>query len=371
MSKRTPWGERAAFPSTRWSRVVAAADLAAPDARAALEELCAAYWYPMYAFVRRKGNDAEKSLDLTQGYFARLLEKGVLAGVDQRKGRFRAFLRADCEHFLIDQHRRDKAQQRGGGVTLLTIEPRNAEGRYLFEPADAMTPDRLFDRAWAVTLLGRVLELLAAEYTEPGKAELFAHLKVVLTEGKGAISAATLAERLGIPEGTVHTAVHRLKRRYRTILKEQIAATLDDPAQIDDEIRDLFEAIRPSTQIRQEISAELGNAYCGHLPVLHEEGHASRGDARVTHQVRGMPPSICGGRIGICGAAVEAIARSNIRRRRINGGCPALRACVHAPIGATRARVLDAARGLRRPRDRRGVRSAAGDRDDAPAVQNE
>ena len=244
MAKPRSPGEQSAFPSTRWSRVVAAADLATPEARLALSELCSAYWYPIYAFVRRKGNDAEKSLDLTQGYFTRLLEKGVLARADPRKGRFRGFLRTDCEHFLIDQHRREQAQQRGGGVALIPIDAQDAEGRYRFEPADTMTPDRLFDRAWAVTLLGRVLELLAAKYAESGNGEEFAHLKVVLTEGKGAVSAATLAERLGTSEGAVHSAVHRLRSRYRAILKDQIAATLDDPGEIEDEIRDLFEAIR-------------------------------------------------------------------------------------------------------------------------------
>jgi DNA-directed RNA polymerase specialized sigma24 family protein len=244
MAKPNSQGGQSAFPSTRWSRVVAAADLATPDARLALEELCSAYWYPIYAFVRRKGNDAEKSLDLTQGYFARLLEKRVLAAADPRKGCFRSFLRTDCEHFLIDRHRREKALERGGGVGLFSIDAQNAEGRYLFEPADAMTPDRLFDRAWATTLLGRVLDDLGEEYMKSGRAEVFAHLKVVLTEGKGAVAAAALAERLGTTEGAVHGAVHRLKKRYRAILKEQIAATLDDPAQIDDEIRDLFEAIR-------------------------------------------------------------------------------------------------------------------------------
>jgi DNA-directed RNA polymerase specialized sigma24 family protein len=232
------------FPSTRWSRVVAAADLAAPDARAALSELCSAYWYPIYAFVRKKGNDAEKSLDLTQSYFARLLEKPVLAAADPRKGRFRSFIRTDCEHFLISEHRRDNAIQRGGNIGLISIDAHDAESRYSFEPADTMTPDRLFERAWAVTLLGRVLDLLAVEYAESGRAEEFAHLKVVLTEGKGAVSGATLAERLGTKVGAVHGAVHQLRKRYREILKDQIAATLDDPAQIDDEIRDLFRATR-------------------------------------------------------------------------------------------------------------------------------
>jgi DNA-directed RNA polymerase specialized sigma24 family protein len=244
MSQPHSHGEDSAFPSTQWSRVVVAADLATPDARSALAELCAAYWYPIYAFIRRKGNDAEKSLDLTQSYFQRLLEKGVLAAADRRKGRFRSFLRADCEHFLIDQHRSEKELERGGGVALLPIDAQNAEGRYLFEPADSMTPDKLFDHAWAVTLLDGVLELLAAKYAESGRSDLFAHLKIVLTEGKGAVPSATLADRLGKSEEAVNTAIHRLRKDYRAILQEQIAATLDDPAQVDDEIRDLFEAIR-------------------------------------------------------------------------------------------------------------------------------
>ena len=128
---------------------------------------------------------------------------------------------------------------------MLPIDGQNAEGRYLYEPADAMTADRLFDRAWAVTLLDRVLDLLAIEYAESGRADLFSHLKVILTEGKGAVSAATLAERLGTSEAAVNNAVHRLRKDYRAILQDQIAATLDDPAQVDEEIRDLFEAIRP------------------------------------------------------------------------------------------------------------------------------
>src|SRR5947209_3300289 len=123
---------RSEFPPTRWSRVVRAAGGSTPDARTALADLCAAYWYPIYAFVRRKGNDPERSLDLTQGYFARLLEKGVLAAADRRKGRFRAFLLADCGHYLIDQHRQEIAEIRGGGAVRPSIDARDAEGRYRF-----------------------------------------------------------------------------------------------------------------------------------------------------------------------------------------------------------------------------------------------
>jgi DNA-directed RNA polymerase specialized sigma24 family protein len=232
------------FPSTQWSRVVAAADLATPDARSALEELCAAYWYPIYAFIRRKGNDAENALDLTQSYFTRLLEKRVLAAADPRKGSFRAFLRIDCEHFLIDSHRREQAIIRGGRANVISIDAGDAEGRYLFEPADTVTPDRLFDFAWATTLLGRVLDLLAAEYAASGRSKDFAHLKVVLTEGKGAVRGAEMARRLGTTEGAAYSAVHDLRKRYRAILLEQIANTVGDAALIDDEIHDLFEAVR-------------------------------------------------------------------------------------------------------------------------------
>jgi len=229
------------FPSTHWSLVIRAGSPGLPQARAALAELCAAYWYPIYALIRRKGNGHDQALDLTQEYFSRLLEKGVIAAANPGKGRFRAFLRTDCQHFLIDQFRRMTAQ--GGGTPTVSIDACGAEDRYRFEPADTLTPDRLFDRAWALTLLEKVLDLLAAEYAAKGHSELFDHLKIVLTQGKGAVSTATLAARLGKTEEAVLMAVHRLRKRYREILQEQIAATLDDPSEMEDEIRSLFEAI--------------------------------------------------------------------------------------------------------------------------------
>ncbi len=236
--------ETGSFPATRWSLVVDAGGSGSTQARAALGALCAAYWYPIYALIRRKGYDPHQAQDLTQSYFARLLEKGVIARADRTRGRFRAFLRTDCQHFLIDQHRRQAA---GGPVARpISIDARDAEGRYLVEPADthAMTPDHLFDRAWAVTLLDRVLDLLAAEYAGADKGPLFDTLKVILTGGKGAVPAATLASQLGMTEAAVHMAVRRLRTRYREILLEQIAATLDDPSETDDEVRSLFDAFR-------------------------------------------------------------------------------------------------------------------------------
>jgi RNA polymerase sigma-70 factor (ECF subfamily) len=195
----------------------------------------------LYAFIRRKGNDPDRALDLTQGYFAHLLERSKIAAIDRSRGRFRAFLRVDCLHYLIDQHRRQAA---GGGNSLVSIDAHDAENRYRFEPADTMTPDRLFDRAWAIALLERVLATLGREYAEAGRAELFDRLKVVLVQGKGAVPAASLAYRLGMTEAAVHTAIHRLRKRYRKILETQIITTLDDPAELSDEIRSLFTALQ-------------------------------------------------------------------------------------------------------------------------------
>jgi RNA polymerase sigma factor (sigma-70 family) len=236
----------ASFPTTRWSLIIKAGTPASAQARAALEELCSIYWYPLYAFIRRKGNDPDRALDLTQDLFARLLEKEILTSVDQRMGRFRAFLRVTCENFLIDTWRR----KRELSATAIPIDARTAEGRYVIEAADNMTPERLFDRAWAFTLLERVLSLLAAEYAEPDRAKLFNQLKVVLTEGKGAVRAAEMAARLDMSERAVHTASHRLRKRYREILEAQIAATLDDPSERDDEIRSLFDALRTESANR-------------------------------------------------------------------------------------------------------------------------
>jgi RNA polymerase sigma-70 factor (ECF subfamily) len=228
------------FPATHWSLVIRAGTTTSSQARAALEELCSVYWYPLYAFIRRKGNAPDRALDLTQDFFARILENHLLAAVDQHKGRFRGFLKVACRNFLIDKWR----QKREVSATAISIDIQTAEGRYVIEPADNMTPERLFDRAWAFTLLDRVLALLAAEYAERGRAELYNELKVVLTEGKGAVRASVLAERLGMTESDVYNASHRLRKRYREILEEQIAATLDDPSELDDEIHSLFEAVR-------------------------------------------------------------------------------------------------------------------------------
>lgn len=228
---------RVEFPSTCWSRVARAGDPASPEARASLALLCEAYWEPIYQLVRRKVRRDDLAQDLTQAFFVKILEKGTFARADRARGRFRTFLRASCVHFLIDQARRS-------GPPLASIDARDEEGRLVIEPEDVSTPDRLFERAWALTLLDRVLDRLAREYAESGRADTFEHLKVVLTEGRGVVPAATLAARLDTTEDAVHQRTYRLKVRYREILQEEIAATLEDPSEVADEIRSLFVAVR-------------------------------------------------------------------------------------------------------------------------------
>ena len=243
MEEPTPPAAR--FPTTRWSCVLAAGGRSAPEAGAALAELCAAYWYPVYALIRRRGHDPDTAADLTQDYFARLLEKKTLAAADPDRGRFRAFLRTDCGFFLADARDRAARLKRGGGVTPISIDARDAEGRYLVEPADTLTAERLFDRAWAEALLERALARLAAEYAGSGRAAQFAQLKLALMPGPHAEPYAAIAERLGMTEAAVQEAASRLRRRYRARLREEAAATLHEPDEttVEDEIRDLIASL--------------------------------------------------------------------------------------------------------------------------------
>jgi RNA polymerase sigma factor (sigma-70 family) len=231
------------FPSTRWSRVVAAKDLAAPEAREALATLCEAYWYPIYAFVRRQGHSPEASQDLTQEFFAYVLERDLFAKADPSRGRFRTFLRTVCARQLADHRDRQNAIKRGGGRPVLAIDAEDAEGRYAREPAHDLTAERIFDRSWALTLLDRVLDGLRSEYAAAGRAATFEELRAVLTRGPDTGSYAPIAVRLGTTEGAVRVAVHRLRRRYGILLRQEIAGTVDDPNEIDDEIRSLFASL--------------------------------------------------------------------------------------------------------------------------------
>jgi RNA polymerase sigma-70 factor (ECF subfamily) len=213
------------------------------DVQLALAQLCQLYWMPLYAFIRRCGHSAPQAEDLTQDFFVRLLEKDVLAEVEQSRGRFRAFLLTACRNFLANAHDRAVAQKRGGGQTLLSLDFEHAEGRYSREIAsETMSPEKLFERRWALALLEAVLQRLAEEYRLANKHALFDSLKGCLT-GSLEDDYITLGNRLNLSEGAVKVAVHRLRKRYRELLREQIAETVESPEQVEQEIRDLFRAL--------------------------------------------------------------------------------------------------------------------------------
>jgi len=230
------------FATTRWTVVLAAGKQRSPQVRVALEELCRTYWYPLYAYARRHGRSKEDAEDLTQTFFARLLEKNYLDGLDRERGKFRAFLLAALKHFLANEWDKSQRQKRGGGIAPLSLDWQDADTRYRIDPADNLSPDKLYDRAWAVTLLERVVIRLHDECVADGKAKLFEQLRPFLMVGKSAIPYPDVAARLGMNEGAVRTAVHRLRQRYRQLLRDEIAQTLADPAQIEEELRALFAA---------------------------------------------------------------------------------------------------------------------------------
>ena len=239
----SPIAPREVFATTRWTVVLHARDASDTQAREALENLCRAYWYPLYAFVRRQGVSPEDAQDLTQAFFEKLIEKNFLADVQREKGRFRSFLLAALKHFLANEWDKARAQKRGGGVVHVPIDTASAETRYGLEPAHFDSPEKLFERRWAITLLDRVLERLRDEHVEAGKADLFEQLKPCLTAEKASLSYAELGARVGLSEGAVKVAVHRLRQRYRELLRAEIAETVDSPGEVEEELRHLFTAL--------------------------------------------------------------------------------------------------------------------------------
>lgn len=227
------------FAHTRWSVVLAAQDPV--RAQTALEELCRTYWYPLYAYVRRRGYSPEDAQDLTQAFFARLLEKNWLDVVTPAKGRFRAFLLAALKRFLANEWDKARSQKRGGGAVLIS---RDAETQYRREPLNELTPDRLFDRQWALALLEIVLNRLRTEYDTAVKRQLFEALRGTLTGDQPAVGYAELGRRLEMNEGAIKIAVYRLRKRYRELLRAEIAQTVSDPDQIAEELRALFAAFQ-------------------------------------------------------------------------------------------------------------------------------
>ena len=221
-----------------------AGERSSPGSEEALAALCQAYWYPLYAFVRRKGHDADEAQDLTQEFFARVIEKQYFGQADAQRGRFRSFLMAALEHFLSSERDRAHAQKRGGGRPPLSLEIETAEGRYQREPTDHETPERVFERRWALTMLDRVLAALRDEYHRGGREERFERLQGLLTGGTSEESYAQLGATLGLSEGAVKVAVHRLRQRFGELLRAEIAQTVQRDQDIDDEIRYLFSALQ-------------------------------------------------------------------------------------------------------------------------------
>jgi RNA polymerase sigma factor (sigma-70 family) len=235
------------FLTTQWSMVLAAGGSASDDpAQAlALATLCELYWYPLYAFVRRRGYDPDAAQDLTQAFFARVIEKAYLRDATPTRGRFRSFLLGSFKHFLANEWDHARALKRGGGhiVLPLDVELGDGESRYRLEPIDDETPEHLFERQWALALLARVLARLREENEQAGKLAQFDALKPVLTGEPIDETYAQLGDRLGMSEGAVKVAVHRLRRRMRVLLEEEIARTVADPRDADDEIQHLFEVL--------------------------------------------------------------------------------------------------------------------------------
>ncbi|MCU0784580.1 MAG: sigma-70 family RNA polymerase sigma factor [Verrucomicrobia bacterium] len=229
-----------AFVTTHWSVVLSAQDKDSPAAYQALETLCRTYWFPLYAFVRRQRRSAYDAQDLTQEFFARLLEKEYLKSANQEKGRFRTFLLVALKRFLANEWDRQHAQKRGGFTPVVSIDQELAESRFAAEPAHQLQPDVLFDRQWATTLLDRTMSHLRDEYMATGRARLFELLRGCLARDESALSYAEIARQLNLTEAAVKMAVHRLRARYREILRGQIADTVSSPEEIEEEIRHLF-----------------------------------------------------------------------------------------------------------------------------------
>jgi DNA-directed RNA polymerase specialized sigma24 family protein len=234
------------FATTRWSLVHAAGRKSTPDAAAALQSLCLAYWFPLYAFVRREGHQPEEARDLTQSFFVSLLERDDLGSVSPEKGRFRSFLLASMKHFLVNAWHKGRALKRGGGRRPLSLDFDAAESRLQVVAVDHQTPQGVFEREWAVTLLERVRALLEIEFSAGRGEDHFDHLQRYLTPDAAAPTYAETADRLQTSEAAVKQAVHRLRRRFGELLRAEIAQTVSTPEEIDDEIRALMSALQRS-----------------------------------------------------------------------------------------------------------------------------
>jgi RNA polymerase sigma factor (sigma-70 family) len=241
----TPPASDAWFVTTHWSVVLSAREKDSPRSAAALETLCRTYWYPLYAYLRRQGRPPHDAQDLTQGFFARLLQKDYLKAAAREKGKFRTFLLVALKRFLANEWDREHALKRGGFTQVVSIDQEVAESRFTAEPSHNVQPDVLFDRQWAMTLLERAMAQLQEEYVASGRAKLFEYLQSCLAREESALPYAEIAARLNLTEAAVKMAVHRLRNRYREILRAEVAHTVSSAEEVEEEIRHLFSAFEP------------------------------------------------------------------------------------------------------------------------------
>jgi RNA polymerase sigma-70 factor (ECF subfamily) len=228
------------FATTHWSVVLAAGETVSPAADAALAELCRTYWYPLYAFVRRKGHSPPDAQDLTQSFFARLLEKNYVAQADRERGRFRTYLLAALTHFLADEWDKARRLKREGDREIISFDAVSAEERYRLEPIDQLDASKLYERRWVTTFFDKVLVRLEQEFRDSGKGDLFDGLKSSLLAEESGSSYAQMGARLGLKEDAIKQAVHRMRRRYRELFREEIAQTVAGPGELEDELKHIF-----------------------------------------------------------------------------------------------------------------------------------
>lgn len=224
---------------------MAAKRAGSPEAGAALEKLCSTYWYPLYAYVRRKGHDPDKAQDLTQEFFYRLIRENYLGAVDRRRGKFRSFLLAAMNHFMSNQRDYERAAKRGGGQTVFSLDETDAEDRYLREPASTLSPEKIFERNWFLTLFDQALARLRAEQAAAGRAEVFDHLKQFVVDDAAAGDYNAVAAKVGMTANGVAVTVHRWRERYKKLVQEEVVRTVADPTEIEEELRRFFSVLEP------------------------------------------------------------------------------------------------------------------------------
>ena len=232
------------FTTTHWSVVLLAAESQSVEADSALEHLCRTYWYPLYAYVRRQGHSVDDAQDLTQSFFARLLERKYLSLADPQRGRFRTFLLSSLKNFLITEWEKSRALKRGGVHTHFSWDEQDAENRYLAEPVDGLTPERIYEKRWAVTLLEQVMTRLRQHYAADNKSALFDALKPYVWNDTMTEGYESIAKQLNVSEGALRVATYRLRESFRERLRAEVACTVGSPAEVDEELRHLVAALR-------------------------------------------------------------------------------------------------------------------------------